>query len=228
MGNTWTATLQDAGDGSVDRTLELPDEVLATLGWQIGDELELIPSANGEILLRKACLAKEPDYSRQLDATYTLLLQLREATAEGDMDKMGKIIGAVDWEAVTSEFETVAGRYRWAVFRHGRRIIRNLRRPYLLYYDCSELGIEVDLLRSAIEDSPSLRANAGEALEEAYRAVLRHEALRGHPPQAAPATSPWPTIEALIEAAEDKRQRGHALQAAGHTGYLNGQRVFLK
>lgn len=73
-----------------------------------------------------------------------------------------------------------------------------------------------------------LQATANEALEEAYHAVLHREALRGHPPQGAPATSPWPTIEALIEAAEDKRRRGHALQAAGHPDYLNGQRVFLE
>lgn len=225
--NTWTATLQDSGDGSADRILELPDEVMAAMGWGIGDKLELIPG-KGEIVLRKACPAKEPDYSRQLEATYTLLLQLREATAEGDMNMLAKIASAVDWSIVAGEFETVAGRYRWAVFRHGRRIMRNLLRPYMLYYDCSELAIEIDMLRSAVEDSPSLLANASEALEEAYRAVLRREALRGHPPQGASAALPWPTIEALIKAAEDKLRRGHALQAAGHKGYLNGQRVFLE
>ncbi len=228
MGNIWTATLQDAGDGSVDRILELPDEVMAAMGWGIGDQLELIPSRKGEILLRKACLAKEPDYSHHLEAIYALLLQLREATAEGDMKKIEKITRAVDWSVVASEFETVAGRYRCAVFRHGRRIIRNLRRPYMLYHDCTELAIQVGMLHSAINDSPSLRATANEALEEAYHAALRREALRGHPPQGGPVASPWPTIEALIEAAEDKLRRGHALQAAGHAGYLNGQRVFLE
>ncbi|ABF09717.1 hypothetical protein [Cupriavidus metallidurans] len=226
--NTWKARLQDAGNGSVDRILELPDEVMAVMGWGIGDELELVPSGKGEIRLRKVCPAEESDYSRHLGVTYALLLQLREVTAERDANKLTEIASSIDWSAIASEFETVAGRYRSAVFRHGRRIIRNLRRPYMLYHDCTELAIQVDMLSSAIEDSPSLRATAEKALEEAYHAVLSRETLRGRPPQGAPAASPWPTLEALMEAAEDKRRRGHALQAAAHTGYLNGQRVFLE
>ncbi|WP_354674318.1 hypothetical protein [Cupriavidus alkaliphilus] len=82
------------------------------------------------------------------------------------------------------------------------------------------------MLRGAIEDSPSLRATAGEALEDTYQAVLRREALRGRPPQDAPAMSPWPTIEALISAAEEKLRRGLALEATGHPDYINGPRAF--
>ncbi|WP_340530200.1 hypothetical protein [Cupriavidus necator] len=80
------------------------------------------------------------DYAQHLDATHALLLQLREAAGQGNKSKLAELAQAVDWEIVTSEFETVDGRYRCVVYRHGRRIIRNLRRPYMLYHDCTEPG----------------------------------------------------------------------------------------
>lgn len=165
------------------------------------------------------------DYCQHMDATYALLQQLQSATDRGDVAVVAEIARTVDWEAVTSEFETVAGRYRMAIYRHGRRIIRNLRRPYMLYEDCVHLRLHLDMLRGAIEESPSLLATAGEALEEAYKAVLSREARRGIPPWDAPPSTPWPTIEALIEAAEAKLQRGRALEAAGHPDFLNCRRV---
>lgn len=165
------------------------------------------------------------DYCRHLDATYALLLQLRSATARGDMAAVAEIVRAVDWEAVASEFETVAGHYREAIYRHGCRIVRNLRRPYMLYQDCVDLRLQLDMLRGAIEDSPSLVATAGAALQEAYRDEINQEATRGRPRGNAPAPSPWPTIEALIEAADDKLRRGLALETAGDQDYLGGRRV---
>lgn len=168
-----------------------------------------------------------PDYCQHLDATYALLQQLQSATDRGDMATVAEIARTVDWEAVTSEFETVAGRYRMAIYRHGRRIIRNLRRPYMLYEDCVNLRLQLDMLRGAIEDSPSLLATAGEALQEAYKAVLSREARRGHPPWDSPSSTPWPTIEALIAAAEEKMQRGRGLEAAGDPDYTGGRRVNL-
>lgn len=167
------------------------------------------------------------DYCQHLDATYALLLQIRSVVERGDMATVAEIARAVDWEAVTGEFETVAGRYRMAVYRHGRRIIRNLRRPYMLYEDCVNLRLQLDMLRDMILDSPSLLATAGPALQEAYKAVLSREAGRGHPPWDAPASTPWPTIEALIEAAEDKLRRGRELEAAGDPEYMGGRRVDL-
>lgn len=167
------------------------------------------------------------DYCQHLDATYALLQQLRSAAARGDMATVAEIARTVDWEAATSEFETVAGRYRLAVYRHGRRIIHNLRRPYMLYDDCVNLDLQLDMLRGAIKDSPSLLATADEALQEAYKAVLSREAQRGHPPWDAPSSTPWPTIEVLIEAAEDKLRRGRALEAAGDPDYMDCRRVDL-
>ncbi len=41
---SWKLTLIDAGDGSGDALIELPDELLAMLGWVEGDSLEFKPS----------------------------------------------------------------------------------------------------------------------------------------------------------------------------------------
>lgn len=38
---TWTIPLQEAGDGSGDAIIYLPDELLESLGWSVGDELML-------------------------------------------------------------------------------------------------------------------------------------------------------------------------------------------
>lgn len=38
---TWTIKLLDAGDGSGDAILCLPDELLESLGWSVGDDLML-------------------------------------------------------------------------------------------------------------------------------------------------------------------------------------------
>lgn len=169
----------------------------------------------------------QTDYCSHLNATYALLLQIRTAAEQGDMATVAEIARTVDWAAVTGEFEPVVGRYRSAVYRHGRKIIRNLRRPYMLYDDCVNLDLQVDMLRGAIEDSPSLLATAGKELEDAYQAVLRRESLRGHRPDNAPAFTPWPTIEALIDASEAKIQHGLALEAAGDPDYMDGRRVAI-
>lgn len=169
----------------------------------------------------------QADYCNHLATTYALLLQIRSATKRGDMATVAEIARAVDWEAVISEFESVAGRYRQAVYRHARRIIRNLRRPYMLYQDCVDLRLQLNMLRGAIEDSPSLLATAGAVLQEANQAVLHRETLRGHRPIDAPASMPWPTIEALIEAAEDKLRRGLALETAGNPDYMGCRRVIV-
>ena len=87
------------------------------------------------------------------------------------------------------------------------------------------------MLRGAIEDSPSLLATAGEALDCAFQSVLLREVLRGHKKPDSPdyrsATSPWPTIETLIDASYEKIQRGRELEAAGNVDYNNSRRVYL-
>jgi hypothetical protein len=52
-GEKWTLPLVDVGDGSGDKLLELPVELLDALGWGVGDELELSAQENEELWLRR-------------------------------------------------------------------------------------------------------------------------------------------------------------------------------
>lgn len=49
----WRTTIQDAGDGSGDGILELPDELLAQLGWAEGDTLSITKAESGDLILRR-------------------------------------------------------------------------------------------------------------------------------------------------------------------------------
>lgn len=53
-GETWTLPLVDVGDGSGDKLLQLPTELLDALGWAVGDELKLTFRESGELWLRRA------------------------------------------------------------------------------------------------------------------------------------------------------------------------------
>ena len=165
------------------------------------------------------------DYSQHLDAAYLQLQQLRDAAKRGELDKVAEIAQAVDWEAVASEFESVAMRYSRAVYRHGRRIMRNLLLPYITYHDCVKLDLQIDMLRGAIEDSPSLLISSTYQLESAYQREAQRQ--RGHEKPSATTASPWPTIETLIAAANAKIQRGRELEAAGNTDFNACGRVYL-
>jgi hypothetical protein len=49
---TWKLTLIDAGDGSGDALIELPDDLLAAVGWVEGELLE-IEQVEKRIVLKK-------------------------------------------------------------------------------------------------------------------------------------------------------------------------------
>lgn len=49
----WRASLVDADDGSGDQILNLPDDLMAELGWSIGDSLEVSHLSTGEVRLHK-------------------------------------------------------------------------------------------------------------------------------------------------------------------------------
>lgn len=50
----WRTTCLYAGDGSGDSIVELPDELLAQLGWKVGDTLTISKTDSGELILRRA------------------------------------------------------------------------------------------------------------------------------------------------------------------------------
>jgi len=51
--NSWRVVCQDPGDDSGDVIIELPSEILAKLGWTLGDELEVEKSVEGISLTLK-------------------------------------------------------------------------------------------------------------------------------------------------------------------------------
>ena len=52
-GMRWRATIQDAGDGSGDGIIELPDELLAHMGWKDEDTLSVTKDDSGDLILRR-------------------------------------------------------------------------------------------------------------------------------------------------------------------------------
>lgn len=53
LGQCWQTTIQDAGDGSGDGILELPEALLAQLGWKEGDTLTITMEESGRLLVRR-------------------------------------------------------------------------------------------------------------------------------------------------------------------------------
>jgi len=51
--NSWRVACQDPRDGSGDVIVELPSELLAKLGWTLGDELKVEKSEEGISLTLK-------------------------------------------------------------------------------------------------------------------------------------------------------------------------------
>jgi hypothetical protein len=49
----WSTTIEDAGDGSGDGMLLLPDDLVEQLGWKEGDVLAISPTDSGKIVIRR-------------------------------------------------------------------------------------------------------------------------------------------------------------------------------
>jgi uncharacterized membrane protein (UPF0127 family) len=56
----WIATLIDAGDGSGDKLIELPEELLARMDLQIGDSVKIdVSDDKSTLLMTKANLSND-------------------------------------------------------------------------------------------------------------------------------------------------------------------------
>lgn len=49
----WHAVVEDTGDGTGDAFIVLPTDLLAKLGWSVGDALEIVAAQDGMVLLRR-------------------------------------------------------------------------------------------------------------------------------------------------------------------------------
>ncbi|MGV8865103.1 MAG: AbrB/MazE/SpoVT family DNA-binding domain-containing protein [Pseudomonas sp.] len=54
----WTSFCRDAEDGSGDLVIDLPADMLAELGWKVGDRLS-ISVEDGLVILRRASIPTE-------------------------------------------------------------------------------------------------------------------------------------------------------------------------
>lgn len=52
-GSAWQVVVEDAGDGTGDGFIVLPTELLAQLGWSVGDALKVGAAHEGTVLLRR-------------------------------------------------------------------------------------------------------------------------------------------------------------------------------
>lgn len=59
----WTLTVDEEG------VLNIPDEVLELLGWEVMDELEWIDQKDGSFLLVKATENSNPEYTSTIEQT---------------------------------------------------------------------------------------------------------------------------------------------------------------
>ncbi len=54
----WKLTCRDAGDGSGDIVVDLPDDLLQAAGWNVGDTLELEQDPNDSTAIRLSVVVK--------------------------------------------------------------------------------------------------------------------------------------------------------------------------
>ncbi|MBH3431292.1 hypothetical protein [Pseudomonas citronellolis] len=54
----WKLTCRDAGDGSGDMVVDLPDDLLQAAGWNVGDTLELVRDPNDSMAIRLSVVVK--------------------------------------------------------------------------------------------------------------------------------------------------------------------------
>jgi hypothetical protein len=82
---SWKLTCRDAGDGSGDVILELPDDLLQAAGMAVGDTLELErdPSDSTAIRLKKVVLCDVCDASTAETGHGVLQAQWSDGEAEG-------------------------------------------------------------------------------------------------------------------------------------------------
>ncbi len=81
----WKLTCRDAGDGSGDLILDLPDDLLQAAGWAEGDmlELESDPADSTAIRLNKVMLCDVCDASTAETGHGVLQAQWRDGETEG-------------------------------------------------------------------------------------------------------------------------------------------------
>ena len=124
---------------------------------------------------------------------------------------------ALDLPLLASEFESVLGGYRNEIQERAEIIIGILMRTHWVYGDWTELKLHRDLLLGAMDDSPSLMGSADMQVAAAYEHAHGIAVLHGL--HYWPETTPWPTLQILLDAASDADIRYLALEQAHDTRF---------
>ncbi len=146
-----------------------------------------------------------------IQTDFVQLLQTQLAALQaGDRD-------ALDLPLLADELEPVVGCYRNEVREHAEIIIGILMRTDWVYGDWTELKLHRDLLLGAMDDSPSLMGSADMQVVAAYEHAHGIAVLHGL--HYWPETTPWPTLQMLLDAASDADIRYLALEQAHDTRF---------
>ena len=164
------------------------------------------------------------DHIQTLTNIHQRLTEIAQLMASGEAtgDQLQLISKQIEWSVLADEFEPVVGRYRFGIRRYAKKLIRNLRRPYLVYHDCVQAAHWRDMIVWAIKDSPSLRLVADQQIFDAWERDVRRDQLKGRESRMIP--QPLSLAE-LYLAAKQKIDLGRELERH-HVGFMNCQRVF--
>lgn len=161
------------------------------------------------------------DHCRLLSLLLQQLLAMQQVVEARDEKTIVETAQIIDWATLADEFEPRIGRYKSEVRRHAQKLIRNLRRPYILYHDWVKVDFHRSMIVGAIKDSPSLKDVADGQIAEAWERDLRRDKLKGRQSRE---IDPILTIADLYLAAKWKLDLGLRLDGA-HQGFMNCQRV---
>lgn len=116
----------------------------------------------------------------------------------------------IEVETLGDELEGVVGRCRGEVGERAIRVNEILMRGEYVYGDWHDLTGEWDMLREAIEDSPSLAKTAAARVKRAYESPRLKAEVHGEGRW--PARCPRPTLEALGRAVRGRDREYLALE----------------
>lgn len=125
----------------------------------------------------------------------------------------------LDVEAVGNELEGALGKYRGEVRHRAELLMRILMRAERVYGDWDDLKGEWNLLRCALEDSPSLARTVRAQIKRAYESARLKAELHGEGRW--PARCPWPTLAALARAVRARDREYRDLERRGDRDFVD-------
>lgn len=153
--------------------------------------------------------ASAADHLLHLIEIQARLLSLHDAALKGDAALVLSMVNTLDLATLIDEWKPVVGRYRYEVRRHARRIIRNLRRPYMHAHHVLQLEHLQYMLEGALKESPVLIEDADAQVAVAWEREIAHAQLTR---KAVRELTPIVTLDGLNAALVTKLEHGRMLE----------------